>query len=380
MLSRAALVPRLCLVCRSGLAPSRAAVLGARTSPAYTNWIRWRSHASNPIIQSKERIEALISGKLDESSKKRSGASKRGRGQGRKGQRRKKETNDDEDLPDWGLPTRNDAKSTAAIIETRMFQSIPETLVEEAKIEEQPEEQDQQSMQNEQQPAEEPLEPLEQEKIEPKNVERSEAFRDELLHHQSLGVDALGKPIEALIIKNPNKMRRSKKSVRTVEGEALTMPTLDLHWESIIRTEDQTPEESLTEVMNNIDEMRPSETTVLRMTDFDKLAVALMDGFTQYQLLSYYNYKRGEAHHNAGEMPKYSWVVKQGYWQAGRPNHWGDVKPKQQQAVAIMQTIWNLEVQEQVEGLGRIPIWIQPDIFRLLAREFFPFSLSLQEC
>jgi hypothetical protein len=63
----------------------------------------------------------------------------------------------------------------------------------------------------------------------------------------------------------------------------------------------------------------------------------------------------------------YSWLLKQSPWAAANLNDWAALKLKQRQAVAILTAMWKLEIQEQIEGLGRTVVWVKPDIFNLIA-------------
>lgn len=164
----------------------------------------------------------------------------------------------------------------------------------------------------------------------------------------------------------------------TLLEEEAVASGVPLHWEDVLPREEGPEFDFSEEVRANIDELRPSDTTVVRRKDFEKLVDALVDGFTREQLVGYFN--RGDWEHTlqANDAPSHPWMVKQGAWQAAQSNQWGSLKPKQQQAVLILTAMWNLEIQEQVEGLGRTLIWVQPDIFRLIARTCrLPASSSL---
>ncbi|PNY29914.1 Uncharacterized protein TCAP_00174 [Tolypocladium capitatum] len=344
MLSRAAALSRVCLACRLSFA-QRNPTLVAYNSPNRGGTPR--RYASDSVAQSKERIEALISGSLDDGdhgtidgqTNRRRG----GRGGSRRGKRKGKRSEDEP--AEWELPRKEERKPSTQVASDILV--LPEVV----------------------EPNPQPSEAASQGEPrtdEPAAAESSRAFRHDLLHQQHLGVEALGKPVEALIIKNPNKMKRSRKAVPLLE-EAVASG-VPLHWEDGLPQEDGPESDFSEEVWKNIDELRPSDTTVVRRRDFEKLVDALVDGFTREQLVGYFNGGDWEHTLQANNTPSYPWMVKQGAWQAAQSNQWGSLKPKQQQAVLILTAMWNLEIQEQVEGLGRTLIWFQPDIFRLMAR------------
>ncbi|KND88019.1 hypothetical protein TOPH_07280 [Tolypocladium ophioglossoides CBS 100239] len=344
MLSRAAALSRVCLTCRLSLT-QRSATLVAYNSSHRSD--RPRQYASDSAAQSKARIEALISGSLDngnhgaaDGQRNRRRGSRGGSRRGRKGKR------SDDEPADWELPPKEERKPSAQVasdipVLPEVVESNPETSVAASESEPRTDE--------------------------TAAAESSRAFRHDLLRHQYLGVEALGKPVEALIIKNPNKMKSARKAVPLLEEEAVAAG-VPLHWEDVLPKEEEPEFDFSEEVRKNIDELRPSDTTVVRRKDFEKLVNALVDGFTREQLVGYFN--RGDWEHTlrANNTPSYPWMVKQVTWQAAQSNQWGSLKQKQQQAVLILTAMWNLEIQEQVEGLGRMLIWVQPDIFRLIAR------------
>ena len=303
--------------------------------------------ASDFSPQSKERIEALISGTLDnlESTSKKKPSSRHRRVSA--GQRRRQAALDNEPA-EWELDSEQEATpalenaGTANGSSAEHDESVSgdhhknnETAAEE-------------------QPSSSPL---------PTRV-----FKHDLLNHQSLGVDALGKPVEALIIKNPNKLRRAKKNIPVLEEQ--TDGSGDpIRWQSFVRDEGAPETDFTEEVWANIDELQPKDTTLLPRRDVNKLIDQLVDGFTKDQLAGYFNRGNWDSS-KGGRTPVHSWIERQGAWEAAQSNHWDRLRPKQQHAAIIITAVWGIEVQEQVEGLGRTKVWLRPDMLRALSSTF----------
>ncbi|KAL3955018.1 hypothetical protein ACCO45_010581 [Purpureocillium lilacinum] len=337
MLSRAATLPRVCLSCRLALARRHAT---PRLHNGAAGHNRSRTFASDSNPADKERIEALISGSVSHGSAD-------GIGKGPSGRRRARRSKDDDKPAPWEFPPQEEGNAPGP--SSSEIPELPE-VVEEENIHD----------------AEGAPNPERQSTGRPR-IDRSRAFRHDLLNHQNLGVDALGKPVEALILKNPNRMTRSKKHVPVLE-EATAITGTPLRWEDVLPTE-QGPEYDFSdEVYRNIDELRPVDTKVLPRRDFDKLLGALVDGFTREQLVGYFNKGNWDKDLQHHQGPSYTWAVKQAPWQAAQPNDWGVLKPKQQHAVLILTAKWGLDVQEQVEGLGRSLLWLKPHVFQLITR------------
>ncbi|KAL7816666.1 mitochondrial inner-membrane-bound regulator domain-containing protein [Trichoderma gracile] len=203
-------------------------------------------------------------------------------------------------------------------------------------------------------------------------------YRDELVQSRSVPVAALGEHIDAIMLKNPNQMKRPKRTVRRVQHEAAeAIVELDPERDGMIDDADENGQEAMEAALKNIDDLRPVDKTILPMQDFDALANTLLEGFNHNQLTRYFIQKRLEmSQQGLGKPVTYPWIVKQGPWVAAKPDHWGPLRPKQRQVIMIMQLLWNLEVQEQVEGLGRTLLWLQPRVFELIAP---PNSVVLEQ-
>lgn len=188
-------------------------------------------------------------------------------------------------------------------------------------------------------------------------------YQHALLRNRTLRVDALGRPIDALILKNPNRIRRPKQSVQIVnEKESPAM----LDWDVLVQKDDAADSDALKEALDNIEELRPKESNVVKNKDFKHLASTLVDGFTRDQLAHYLGHHRQRG--NSAKLHT-SWLVKQGDWESPEPDARGSLKPKQQQALLILEEVWALRIKEHDDDLGRTSIWLRPAVFQIIARE-----------
>ncbi|KAL6691776.1 mitochondrial inner-membrane-bound regulator domain-containing protein [Trichoderma pleuroticola] len=391
MLSRAVNVPRACFANRlSSSILSARATLSNRSLHSHSRgeWIQQRCYSSDPVIHSKEKIEALISGRISEREFKKSNkqTSKRPfkKSSSRQPWRRRKE----EEIPDWGLAAPLEIEASPATqaaverhlgegFEGELSEEVREMLAEEVLLKEEPaaEEDADKWNQPEQSTSQEEAAITETDAAEPspdrpkRGFKAKKDFHDELVQSRSVSVAALGEQIDAIMLKNPNEMKRPKRAVRRVQQDAAeAMVELDTERDNMVDVKEESDEEAMAAAMKNIDDLRPVDKTILRMKDFDSLANTLLDGFTFNQLAKYFSQKRlALAKRDQGKPLRYPWIVKQDPWVAAKPDHWGPLRPKQRQVIMIMQIIWNLEVQEQVEGLGRTLVWLQPRIFELIA-------------
>ncbi|KAM3555677.1 hypothetical protein MY1884_005463 [Beauveria asiatica] len=213
-----------------------------------------------------------------------------------------------------------------------------------------------------------------------KSLPTRRPFNHELLTHQHLGVSALGRPVEALILKDPNRMRRSRKQIPVLEPDATEeVAEVDLKWTDYVAKPDD-EQDPVLEAWDNIDEMRPTETKTITAHEYRRIVAALVDGFTQGQLSGYLTMKHSqELEAQATEEPQmYPWIQKQTPWRAAYQIDLEIKKPKYICAAAIVDKIWKLEVREQVESLGRALIWVHPIVFRLLTGHGRPVLEAIQ--
>lgn len=194
-------------------------------------------------------------------------------------------------------------------------------------------------------------------------------FRHQLLDNHQLGIDALGRPVDALVLKNPNQMRKARKLVPMIEEEApAVQPNVD--WHDLVPERDQSLSDAEEEVRQNIEELRPKEDGLLLKWEFSRLTNALVDGFTRDQLVHYYSHTEKESRPQIDESPSYTWIKEQKPWTPVNSRSHDTLTPKQTLAVMILQERWGLEKQESVEGIGEKRLWLSDSAFKTVFRMF----------
>lgn len=185
-------------------------------------------------------------------------------------------------------------------------------------------------------------------------------YGDELLYQKEVGVKALGKDFDALILRNPNKMASSMVDVPIVERD---QPSIPFDLKSVVEaTQHSEVADSQADLFRTIEELRTGEATVLRQSQFDEVQSALLEGFTTDQLRDYYrNQPKAEP-----ESPgSYSWITRHyGLPQTTAPSVRLGSKPGFAQR--IMRDIWCLETHEEHEKLIEAAFAIQIDAWWLL--------------
>lgn len=311
-----------------------------------------RRFASDFSIQSKERIEALISGKLDETAfkskdKHAKHATRRNpRRWPPKGRPRGKPV---QELAEWGIePMRQDTNVEQSYKNTRHDVAHPDKNSNYILPEIVQDGDDATSLPSDHK----------------RNV-REKTFRHDLVVRRSLGMNALGKPAEAIILKNPNKMKRTRKPKPLIEDEPAG-PAPPLDWQSVLSQDSEISDQ----VWRNIEEIRPQDTTILRRRDFDKLMKRLLDGFTYEQLVTYFNNGTWDDARTVDNKPSYPWILEQSPWTAAEaePSQWKNLTSKERRAVLILSAKWKLEIQEHIEGPGGRVLWLNPNVFKLITR------------
>ncbi|KAG5922231.1 hypothetical protein E4U42_005543 [Claviceps africana] len=369
MIPRSAQLSRTCLACRLGMPPRPIAFL--TRFPSSLSRRPQRRLASNFTVQSKERVEALISGTLDDfsSDSKGKGAKRRNSHRGPKGRPRGKFGRR---LPQGDVaPTRRDTGVGQVIRDAE-----PDGVSAREENDTLP--LDGVSAREENDiPPETAQEGDEAASLHPdgeKDVRRA-TFRHSLLRRESLGVNALGKPIEALILKNPNRLRRARKPKPLIEDEPAG-PAPPLTWESVL-PQNLDDSDYSDEVWRNIEDIRPQD-TILRRRDFDKLMKYLLDGFTYGQLVTYFSHGTWDDTRNVENGPSYPWILEQSPWTAAEPELIlaKDLTAKERRAMMILRAKWKLEIQEHIEGLGGRVLWLKPTVFKLITRSSNSVSFS----
>ncbi|TLD33845.1 hypothetical protein PspLS_01369 [Pyricularia sp. CBS 133598] len=215
---------------------------------------------------------------------------------------------------------------------------------------------------------------------------------------QDLSVGILGKPAEALIMKDmgggqllkakdrktKSKKSTSKKSKRKTkdkpsegEGETSASPVQTKPWDGLDqnRSQDPTPDE----IQAYIAELRPTGRTLIPQRKFDQLIETLVTGFTSKQLARYV--AENPAQPGLKDLPggkKAPWIEGRKPWksentlsrQRGPPTLQpvaGRSMPlKEALVLRLMQDSWGLSVRELVTGMGHLDLHIRNPEFSLL--------------
>lgn len=188
-----------------------------------------------------------------------------------------------------------------------------------------------------------------------------------LLRHQALGVDSLGQPVEALVINNPNQLRQQRKSTRISEDESTT-PFISSNWSDWVPNPNITPEQEFDEICANIEELRPTQSTVIPYKQFIEISEALVSGFSKDQVTTYAIRNTPDDSITEQES-SFSWIVNQASWRPESELLAAKMKPKQNAVVDMMRSVWNLEIGEEISGLGTTTLSVRPQHFALLTRE-----------
>lgn len=204
-------------------------------------------------------------------------------------------------------------------------------------------------------------------------------FRHALVHDESLGVSALGVPADAIIINNPNQIRRSKKAPTVVKSQPVQPPS-ELDWNRLTPSEEE-GELSPEEVYRNIDELRP-DTNFLRGSEIEKLTEVLRNGFTTDQLKEYSRLRKGKG--KADAVPKndigYAWVVKHYPWV---PQTKTDVRGGQDKLASVQKVIydtWKIQSQKEMDDVGTVMVQMQAAFFQFLTCRFSLLRVRRMGC
>ncbi|RYP77779.1 hypothetical protein DL771_000876 [Monosporascus sp. 5C6A] len=208
---------------------------------------------------------------------------------------------------------------------------------------------------------------------------------------ESLGTDMLGRPAQALVMKEG--VYRKKRPASVILGDEPGPTDVEALLET--RNEPATPEEARA----NIDELWPRTETLLSEKAFRKLQKALTDGFLKSQLKDYIeNFKQeagvdrheslagdSESAPSAGESgvpEEYDWIKSISPWAplngdgsiaegTGRNLHGyvsDSTTDKEKLAIRILRECWALSIQELSSGLGEVWVRLRNWEFTLLMR------------
>ena len=197
-----------------------------------------------------------------------------------------------------------------------------------------------------------------------KNTLPPRQFKNEFLRQQNLSVDALGERVNALIVKNPSRLGKQ------ISGLAFTSeplpPISELDWKSVLPEKDNDVD-AAKEAIRNIEELRPTETTVLPKVSFDSILDRLVNDFTGQQLHVYSRLRKSLEPKST--VASYAWLESQTEWKTSTPQSHENELRKHRLARRILATHWGIQIQEEVENPGTTTIVVSHAVFRLVTRE-----------
>uniref|UniRef100_A0A0B7JVK7 Uncharacterized protein n=1 Tax=Bionectria ochroleuca TaxID=29856 RepID=A0A0B7JVK7_BIOOC len=210
---------------------------------------------------------------------------------------------------------------------------------------------------------------------EPRSYAKRE-FKHQHLEQRNISISALGEDISALVLSNPDKLKRKTNPVVSLPRDRRVVGS-ELDWTSLLDDTDALDDISV-QVRRNIEEFRPKDSSVTKAKDFKKLIRALVNGFTKEQLAAYFRQTLETSSRATNETPKYPWLVKQTTWVPSNPELLGPLSPKQKVAYLILKETWALDIQEQNEDLGAVSVTLRPDVFELISNPSTGALKSLQ--
>ncbi|KAF3000001.1 hypothetical protein E8E14_002209 [Neopestalotiopsis sp. 37M] len=213
---------------------------------------------------------------------------------------------------------------------------------------------------------------------------------------ESLGIDMLGKPAYAIVMRDTGKYRAKRRAVDTERSDRKDeMKDIEALLDNRLAPATDV------EVLQNIDELRPPKgEVILRQKDFFKIQNDLEEGFLKAQLKKYIKAFKPERDLDAtpdspGHESDEKSLVKQYPWINGAVpwmpvDHYGRAPvqqdrtqralhgylppgagPKTRAALIIMRELWGLQNEEIANGLGEIRV-------RLRNKYFLPLMRSSQ--
>ncbi|KAG9258636.1 mitochondrial inner-membrane-bound regulator-domain-containing protein [Emericellopsis atlantica] len=185
-------------------------------------------------------------------------------------------------------------------------------------------------------------------------------YRTKYLHQESMGLKALGEDLSAIIMNNPDTLRRPFEPI-VMPKDA---PEEPLDWDQLLEAE--TPADADAEdISRNIEAMRPRHSPVLSSREYDALAKKVNDAFLSEQLVRYIT-PRKESMTDFGSINvSFPWMKSLSRWtpMGDRTTH---QSPKRRLVHDIMTKLWGLQRQEEVDKLGSCLVELKPEAYSLI--------------
>ena len=175
------------------------------------------------------------------------------------------------------------------------------------------------------------------------------------LDRQNVGVGALGQRFNALVMKDPDTLGHNEGRIVTAAKDLPPSIPFDLEGFAPAEIENMEPDE---EAFENLDALRPTDSSTLTRHDFESLRDLIADGFNGSQLVMYWRTHRDPEEKPAYDSATYPWLQDLGTWtpvdQDGVHKLSREKKAKRYYAYRILTRIWGLQIQEEVEIPGRV--------------------------
>jgi hypothetical protein len=194
---------------------------------------------------------------------------------------------------------------------------------------------------------------------------RANGGRRGLISHRKLDIDALGKPVDALVLENPNRLSSGASS-------PLYMPVGDstqVDWAALGTFE--TSEDTAADADRNIEEMRPADNGAVSLKSFQKLRAGLVESYTRDQLHLYIQARQAHKKPPQQKQELLPWLKRERPWKSETASDTAHLTPKARLATTILRDIWGVDVLEDLMEVGLHTISLKDSLFKLLARESF---------
>lgn len=196
---------------------------------------------------------------------------------------------------------------------------------------------------------------------------------------EALDIDILGKPAEAIIMKDAGSSRR-RPIVRELELGAAEKGVKEADEElGLLQVlEHAIADGSEQQIQANIHDLRPRHADILPATEFKALRDTLLHGFTGAQLSTYMEERRNPGA-LARTVPECPWVKEQSPWVLDTPREDAHVDPmlrgyvtrstsrKEVLVTRLMRETWGLAIQEFVQARGTLEVCFRDVEFGLLS-------------
>lgn len=200
---------------------------------------------------------------------------------------------------------------------------------------------------------------------------RKSSRRKGLISHRKLDIDALGRPVDALVLENPNRLSSGT-------SKPLYMPTGESNetdWAALSTFE--VSEDPAGDADRNIEEMRPADNGAVGLKTFQKLRASLVDSYTRDQLHLYIQARQARKRSLQQKPDLLPWLKREQPWKSGTTSDTARLTPKAKLATTILRDVWGVDILDDVIGVGVHTMGLKESLFKLLSRTF---TFDCQTC